>query len=279
MSAPGPTLERIAVSAVIVPPRLRAVDEGHARARGESMAAHGQTTPIEVRRTTDGYELGTGAHRLRGAQLVGLTEIDALVHEADALDADEWALREILENFERFDLTALDRARNLARWKAIYERGHATAGRGGDRRSADATKARDFKARDFADRFSKVAAERLDVSERTVSEAVQIAGAITDQMYGLIHWLPHARRRGELMALARIENEVLRLDVCRTLTPAITVEETLRLRTGQKAVPAPARWERASDGFAKLKPVDQDRFLEANREAIERWLAKREARS
>ena len=270
-------LARIPVASVALPPRIRMVDEGEALARGESMKAHGQRTPIDVaeREGEGGFVLIAGAHRLRGAQLTGMAELDAIVWPGEAFDdPDAHLLHEVLENFERFDLTKLDRARNLKVWREVYERQHGTAGHGGDRRSAEFA----TKVREFATRFSDVAAGRLGISERTVSEAIQIAGAITPPIYAIIHaHRPIADKRSELLALARIETEAVREKAAaHAVAEGVGVEAALTVVLG-KVQPKPAeRWETTALTFGRLKPLEQERVLEANADAVERWYQKRQ---
>ncbi|MBR5446036.1 MAG: ParB/RepB/Spo0J family partition protein [Clostridia bacterium] len=73
----------------------------------DSIAANGVLQPILVRQTGERYEIIAGERRFRGAKLAGLTEIPALVLEADDLAAARFAL---IENLQREDLNPYEEA-------------------------------------------------------------------------------------------------------------------------------------------------------------------------
>ncbi|MBE6616090.1 MAG: ParB/RepB/Spo0J family partition protein [Ruminococcaceae bacterium] len=73
----------------------------------DSIAANGVLQPILVRQTGERYEIIAGERRFRGARLAGLTEIPALVLEADDLAAARYAL---IENLQREDLNPYEEA-------------------------------------------------------------------------------------------------------------------------------------------------------------------------
>ena len=100
--------------------RLRAIDEEYAQLIAASMAEDGQRTPVEVRAPDEAgrYRLIAGGHRVRAAQIAGLTEMQAVVLKVSELDAQRL---EIEENLCRHELTELDRSTFLARWKEVYE--------------------------------------------------------------------------------------------------------------------------------------------------------------
>ena len=104
----------IAVKDIDLGDRLRPVDETWAEALGKVMLQDGQRTPIEVCRSAESpgrYTLVSGAHRLRGAQKVGLAYLKAMVILADA---SERRIAEISENLFRRDLDPIDRAAFIA---------------------------------------------------------------------------------------------------------------------------------------------------------------------
>ena len=100
----------IPLADILVPERLRTVDEDHALAIQASIVEHGLLNPVTVRQTPNGkhgYTLVAGAHRYRAIELLDEKEIDAIVVKADA---DEAVLIEIEENLFRNDLSVMDRA-------------------------------------------------------------------------------------------------------------------------------------------------------------------------
>ena len=73
----------------------------------DSIAANGILQPILVRETGDRYEIIAGERRFRAARLAGLSEIPALVLEADDEAAAKYAL---IENLQREDLNPYEEA-------------------------------------------------------------------------------------------------------------------------------------------------------------------------
>lgn len=73
----------------------------------DSIAANGILQPILVRESGDRYTIIAGERRYRAARLAGLTEIPALVLEADDESAAKYAL---IENLQREDLNPYEEA-------------------------------------------------------------------------------------------------------------------------------------------------------------------------
>lgn len=73
----------------------------------DSIAANGILQPILVRETGERYEIIAGERRFRAARLAGLSEIPALVLEADDEVAAKYAL---IENLQREDLNPYEEA-------------------------------------------------------------------------------------------------------------------------------------------------------------------------
>jgi ParB family chromosome partitioning protein len=125
----------IPLADIIVPERLRAVEEDHALAIQASIVEHGQINPITVRRTPPAtkpfktFTLIAGAHRMRAMELLDLWEIEAVILDADR---DEAQLLEISENLFRNELSALDRAVFVITYRDAWERKHGKIRRGGD---------------------------------------------------------------------------------------------------------------------------------------------------
>lgn len=104
-----------AVSPSPFQPRERFEDSGLA-GLAESIRRSGVMQPIIVRPLaaegggTRRYELVAGERRWRAARLAGLTAVPALVRDLDDESAAEWA---VVENVQREDLNAIERARAL----------------------------------------------------------------------------------------------------------------------------------------------------------------------
>ena len=93
-------------------PRRR-IDPGGLAELTQSVSLHGVLQPIRVRRSGDeSYEIVAGERRWRAARGAGLQEIPAIVVDAD----DERAYVEaLIENIQREELNAVDRAHALTR--------------------------------------------------------------------------------------------------------------------------------------------------------------------
>ena len=78
------------------------------QALADSIAEHGVIQPLTVRQTKSGYyQIIAGERRWRAARMAGLTEIPAIVMEADDRKAMELAL---IENLQRQDLNPVEEA-------------------------------------------------------------------------------------------------------------------------------------------------------------------------
>ncbi|MGH7429699.1 MAG: ParB/RepB/Spo0J family partition protein, partial [Candidatus Methylomirabilaceae bacterium] len=83
----------------------------------ESIRRHGVLQPIVVRASAGGFEVVAGERRWRAAEAAGLTTIPALVKTLTDQEALELAL---VENLQREDLNALERARAYRRLMADF---------------------------------------------------------------------------------------------------------------------------------------------------------------
>lgn len=83
-------------------------NEEELQSLAESIRIHGVIQPLTVRETGDGYyQIIAGERRWRASRLAGLTEVPALVIEADDKTAKELAL---IENLQRQDLNSVEEA-------------------------------------------------------------------------------------------------------------------------------------------------------------------------
>jgi len=83
-------------------------DEEELNALADSIRIHGILQPLTVRETGDGYyQIIAGERRWRAARLAQLTEVPAIVVEADDKKAMELAL---IENLQRQDLNSVEEA-------------------------------------------------------------------------------------------------------------------------------------------------------------------------
>ncbi|ENN95548.1 ParB/RepB/Spo0J family partition protein [Bartonella vinsonii] len=115
--------QKLSLAMIVVPERIRPVDDEHAKALAQSMAREGLMNPITVRHTPNAkegnYTLIAGAHRLRAAELLGYSDIDAVVVQADK---DNAALLEVAENLFRNELSVIDRALFVQTYRELWEK-------------------------------------------------------------------------------------------------------------------------------------------------------------
>jgi ParB/RepB/Spo0J family partition protein len=93
--------------------------------RGNSLASEGQLQPIELIEKPGGrYLLVFGEVRWRGAKWKGLPDLEAIVH-APGMDPKKVRRRQLIENLQRQDMSALDTANGIAR--LVKDEGSAAA--------------------------------------------------------------------------------------------------------------------------------------------------------
>ncbi len=207
---PEATIERVAIDSILIPERLRAVDEDHALAIQTSIQQHGLLNPITVRRTPNGERpltLVAGAHRMRAIELLEEAHIDAVIVQADALGA---ALIEIEENLFRNDLSALDRAVFVAEYRRIWEEKYGKIDpKGGRPKNSDKLSQIDGCPVDVlieeAERgFSVVCAERLGVSRRAVERAHRITQRLPKSLRAQLAGTALADNQSALLKISKL---------------------------------------------------------------------------
>lgn len=246
----------------------------------ESMSAIGLVSPIEVVLDGSGYLLVSGAHRLAAAKQLGWEEIPCIVKSAEDLQsATQVKVREIAENLIRNNLSALDRAFDIAEWRSFYEATHEVAKRGRPKKMTTQEWEEKISA-DFALNFSDAAQLALNISRRTVFHHLKIASIGEDMRQRLsLHAI--ADNQSELLAFAA-ENPMRRELIADMLTAepqlAASVAAATALIDMEPAEPKLERWQKVTNVFAALKEKDQYRFFDANQAAVMDWLEARKAR-
>lgn len=261
----------IDVSLVDVAAGRRKLDPTWVETLADLFASQGQMTAIEVLAVDDRFRLVFGRHRLAAAKQLEWSHISAVVKSAtDFAGEADIILREITENLARRELSVLDKAVDIARWREIYEANHLIAKPG---RKAKPVDGEELTAR-FAVNFSVAAQKAFGLSERSIFNAVKVASIS-----------PDVRDRLALHPVADIQSELLQLasepvdrqaSIAALLTSdpaqANTVVEAIATLDRVPVKRPMTAWETAADKFAKLKPTEQERFFALHEAAILLWL-------
>ena len=241
-------LYSIQIHCIDVGERLRPVDPDYVALLAASMAERGQDTPIVISSgggPNGNHRLIAGAHRLAAAQSLGWEEIEALVSDAEGLEAD---LLEVDENLMRRELSALDRAVFLARRKEIYEQLHPETKHGGKRPKGQVDK--DVHLIRSAT-FSRATAAKLGIDRRTVDRAITRA-ALPADIRAAIATHPVADSGAELDKLLAQPAEIQR-QVVAALTRA---EAPARAVTAALAeIAGPAKTSKAAETQKQLSAL------------------------
>jgi ParB family chromosome partitioning protein len=196
--------KRVLISDIVIPERLRAVEEEHAIAIAQSIVEHGLINPITVRSTPNAkggkYTLVAGAHRIRAEQINEEPEIDAMIVEGDRAEAQ---LIEITENLFRNELSVLDRAVFVQTYRDVWEGkyGKVEAGRPGNR----ANLAQLLSDEAEAGSFSKHVADRMGISRRAVEYLNKIAQNVHPDLRAAVRGTPVADNQSALLKIAKME--------------------------------------------------------------------------
>lgn len=114
-------IEKTHIDLIDVGLRHRQVTELSVSMMAQSMSRIGLQTPITVRAVMRDEDAGdlvlvAGATRLAAAKSLGWTHIDTIVVECTDVEAEMW---EIAENLHRSELTKLERAEQINRWRDL----------------------------------------------------------------------------------------------------------------------------------------------------------------
>ncbi len=116
-------------------PRIE-FDEANLKSLAESIRQYGVLQPLVVtsrdREKEDGglqtvYELIAGERRLRASKLIGLREVPVVIRKGEQTDRMKLELA-IIENLQREDLNAIDRAKALAQLAEAFGTSHSEIG-------------------------------------------------------------------------------------------------------------------------------------------------------
>jgi ParB family chromosome partitioning protein len=93
-------------------------DEAEIADLADSIRAHGILQPLVVRRAGEGYELIAGERRLRAAQAADWRQVPVQIRDVDDRQMAELA---IVENVQRKDLNAIEKAESFQRYIDQYQ--------------------------------------------------------------------------------------------------------------------------------------------------------------
>lgn len=270
----------IDIALIDIPAGRRKLDPVWVEALSEMFSDQGQETDIIVRETDDRFRLVAGGHRIAAAKLIGWKQISAKVRTREELATDADLVRsEITENLARRDLSALDKAVDIARWREAYEAAQGEVKRGRPSKLSQVATISDEGADKFAASFSEAARKALGINRDAVSRAMRIASIGAD-LRGRIALYPIADNQSELLALAAEPTERQQKIVgWLTAEPAPTssVAEAIAILDRTPKPVAKAKWQKLSTTFSQLKEAEQDRFFDLHEAAIQRWLKARGA--
>ena len=109
-------IRKVAIRNIKVRSGRRSVDARNVRIIADSINKIGLKTPITVREVDGALVLVAGLHRLEAAKALGLKKIPAVQLSGTKRDARLW---EDSENLHRAELTVLERANRIERWRAL----------------------------------------------------------------------------------------------------------------------------------------------------------------
>ncbi|MBB4065697.1 ParB N-terminal domain-containing protein [Gellertiella hungarica] len=203
-------LRRVAIPTIYVGERQRPIDHGHAMAIAASMEQRGLINPITVRRTphqnngSTPWTLVAGGHRLEAAKINGWTEIDVILVSADAVEA---VLIELSENIFHNDLTAMNRAMFVAKFREMWEEANGQIVKGGDRRSKRAKCQDDTLIFAPGKTLATEVQRRLGIERRTYYRALTIALHLHPDLRSAIRGTKSEDDQRELLKLAKLDPE------------------------------------------------------------------------
>lgn len=188
------------LSKISISTRLRDLNEDLARVISGSIAEYGLMNPITVRATprakAGSYTLIAGLHRLRATDLLGLETIDCFVLKADQSDAQ---LLEIAENLHRNELSVIDRAVAVLKYRELWEE------RYGKIQKISARNPKGQVVPSESHGFSDHTAIRLGLHPKTIKRLSQIALNLHANLRAAVKGTEIADNQSALLKLSKLE--------------------------------------------------------------------------
>ena len=183
------------ISEIKINPGRRDTQQRNVEELARSIAAVGLMNPVTV---TQDNTLIAGLHRLEAAKLLGWTEIECTVSDADGLQAE---LAEIDENFVRAGLSHRELGDLLLRRKELYEAIHPETRQG--QRNGQTVKNDNLTVLG-AKPFSEDTADKLGISKRTVERLVQTAANLTPEAKKTIRDAGDKITKGDALKISKL---------------------------------------------------------------------------
>lgn len=262
----------------------RVADPAWEQALADDMVRHGQIEPIEVVETGERYRLIAGLHRIGARKIRGERLIEAKIKTAGEVSSEAaMTLREIAENFMRRELSVLDKARDVARWREVYEQasGAVKPGKRAIRVKSDPNSddLLDAQSELFAASFTDASKTALGLNKEAIKRYLRIA-RIDDGVRERISLHRIANNQSELLALA-VETADRQAAIAGLLlaNPPVagSVEDAIAIIDRIPPVNRPDAWERISEKFSKLTDTAKRRFLIEHWDVVEAIMAERKA--
>ena len=250
-------LQTISIARIDVPEdRARGLDHAWVEGLAAIIEAEGLIQPIAVKVIGEHingeplYKLMAGGHRLAACKALGWETMPATVYDAGFGDAD---LIETLENLARRELTALDKAKHFARFKAAYEAKHGPIEKGGDRKSGAA---KNQSPRDGLWSFHDAISDRTGFKRTIIFDYLGIWYRLAPDSYERISALASvADNKAQLKALSEQTHDVqdqalglIEAEKAGSVADALDLIAGIHRKSGQDAVigRAVSAWSRLS---------------------------------
>ena len=266
----NPSIENIKIADISIPQdRARELNDNWVEALAGMIEQSGLLHPITVRKTSDGFSLTIGHHRLAAYILLGRTEIPARLSQAT--NDDEAKLEEVIENIGRNELNALDRAQHFFELDKAYKALHPELQNGGDRKSEDA---KENQSAIFALRSEIL--EQVGLSRRSFFNAIAIWKGLSEASKATIQGTWLADHQAGLQQLAT-EKPAKQKQVCNLLfaTPpkATNVTDALTLlEVGRLPTHFEKKYQSINKALTSLKDEELDNVFGVHEAKIMDWL-------
>ena len=217
---------KMKISEIKINPGRRDTQQRNVEELARSIAAAGLMNPITV---TQDNTLIAGLHRLEAAKLLGWTEIECTVSDADGLQAE---LAEIDENFVRAGLSHRELGDLLLRRKELYEAIHPETRQG--QRNGQTAKNDNLTVL-AAKPFSEDTADKLGISKRTVERLFQTAANLTPEAKKTIRDAGDKITKGDALKISRLPPDQ-QAEAAAVLTIAPPTPKRQRMADGEDAL-------------------------------------------